>query len=184
MQNFWKTVWYTLTHITFKGRSSRKDYLYWFLFNILFSVCVFLLVSLPAKMIQPHIQELSIGGQLTATVYFLAASVVTIIVSIWKFIADIAIYVRRFHDFEKSAWWPLLWYWLIAFVVTFILGIGLSIAYVVIAHAGREASHQVSTLIVQALMLINTIVYVAISLFKKGTVGENKYGLPSELNRD
>lgn len=182
MQNFWKTVWYTLTHITFKGRTSRKDYLYWFLFNILFSVCVLLLVSLPARMIRPHIPELSIGGQLMATVYFLAASVVTLIVSIWKFIADITISVRRFHDFGKSAWWPLLWYWLIAFVVTLILGIGLSVAYVLIAHAGREP--QVSTLIVQVLMLLNTIVYVAISLFKKGDVGENKYGLPSELNRD
>ncbi len=184
MQNFWKTVWYTLTHITFKGRSSRKDFLYWFFFNILFSLCVFLLVSMPAKMIQPHIPELSVIAQLSATIYFLAASVITLIVSVWKFLADICIYVRRFHDFGKSAWWPLFFYWIIALAITIILGVAISIAVCVISNLGKEASHQVSLLIVQILTLINAVVYVSISLFKKGDVCENKYGLPSELNKD
>lgn len=184
MQNFWKTVWYTLTHITFKGRTSRKDYLYWFLFNILFSVCVLLLVSLPARLVQPHIQELSFIGQLTAMLYFLGASIVTLIISIWKFIADITIYVRRFHDFGKSAWWPLFLYWVIALVITIILGTLLAIGYCLLFHIGKEGSHLVSSIIVQILMILNTIVYVSISLFKKGDLGENKYGFPSELNKD
>lgn len=184
MQNFWNTVWFTLSHVTFKGRTSRKDYLYWFLFNILFSVCVFLLVSLPAKMVQPHIPELSFSGQLTATLYFLGASIVTLIVSMWKFVAEIALYVRRFHDFGKSAWWALLWYWLISFAIVIVLSVTIVIICSSCGIGSKNLVISIAVVSSQILILISLLYYLYLCLFKKGDVGENKYGLPSELNKD
>lgn len=182
MTNFWKTVWYTLTHITFKGRSSRKDYLCWFLFHILFVVFLSLFISLPAKMLQPHIQDLSVFGQLTASLYFLGASVVAIIVSIWKFFADVAILVRRFHDFGKSAWWALFWYWVISIIVTVVLGVIIVVSYIMITHGFKDSTHSLSALVAQILMTISSLIYVCICLFKHGNESVNKYGEPSDLN--
>lgn len=184
MQNFWKTVWYMLTHITFKGRASRKDYLYWFLFHILLCVCLYLFVSLPAKMLQPYIQDLSAVGQLTVSLYFLGAAVVALIISIWKFFADVAILVRRFHDFGKSAWWALLWYWVISIIITVVLCIIIVVSYIMITQGLQDSDHSLSAIVAQILMTISSLIYICICLFKNGDVGENKYGLPSELNKD
>lgn len=119
MKNFWKTVWFNLTHITFKGRTSRKEYLYWFLFHIAFSFAILLLISFPAKILAPHSQELSTTAMLMAMIYFLGVSLVVLVISIWKFVADVTVIVRRFQILAKVLgllflyigvlrWWSLL----------------------------------------------------------------------------
>ena len=179
MQNFWQSVWFNLTHITFKGRTSKKEYLYWFLFHILFSFVTFLFVTLPANFLKPHIQDLSTTAQLTLILYFLASAIIILGLGIWKFLADITVSVRRFHDFGKSAWFPLFWFWVITIAVVVLVSAGVTI---ICAGIGLEKTSAIgiSTISGQVVVLIFTLLYLCICLFKKGDVGENEYGLPKE----
>ncbi len=181
MKKFWQSVWFNLTHITFKGRTSRKEYLYWFLFHIAFSFAILLLISLPAKILAPHSQELSTTAMLMAMIYFLGVSLVVLVISIWKFVADVTVIVRRFHDFGTSAWIAFPVYWCVAMVVAFIAGIGFPILYSMVAQLDKQAFKLLGTSTVNIVILFFSIVLVAICIFKKGDEGENKYGLPSEL---
>lgn len=181
MQKFWQSVWFDLTHITFKGRASKKEYLYWFLFNVLYALVTWLLISLPAFLIKPHLQELSTAAQLTLTVYFFASILISVGFGIWKALADLTILGRRFHDFGKSAWFALFWYWAIAIIVLVLVSIGITILCASVLHLEKSVALVVSTTFGQVVMFIFWLCYVCICLFKKGDVGENKYGLPSEI---
>ena len=179
MQKFWTNIWYDLTHITFKGRASKKEYLYWFLFHILFSLVFFLFVSLPANILKPQIQNLSTTAQLMLIIYFFASIIIAFVLGIWKFLADITISVRRFHDFGKSAWVPLFWFWVIAIAVVVIVSVAVTI---ISAGIGLDKASviKMSAISGQVTTLIFSLCYLYLCIFKKGDDGENKYGLPSE----
>ena len=171
MKNFWKTVWFNLTHITFKGRTSRKEYLYWFLFHIAFSFAILLLISFPAKILAPHSQELSTTAMLMAMIYFLGVSLVVLVISIWKFVADVTVIVRRFHDFGKSAWWSLGKYWAKA--------IG-SVVLTYFIFAIIPGCPTIGLFVVFLMCIIFCLYYFGLALFKKGDEDENIFGLPPE----
>lgn len=181
MQKFWQSVWFNLTHITFKGRTSKKEYLYWFLFGLLVSFIFWLFISVPASYLKPRAEQLSTVASISATLYLGGASIIAIVFSIWKALADITIIVRRFHDFGKSAWIAFPVYWCVAMVVAFIAGIGFPILYSMVAQLDKQAFKLLGTSTVNIVILFFSIVLVAICIFKKGDEGENKYGLPSEL---
>ncbi len=71
----------------FKGRASRAEYWYFFLFNILISWGSVLIVS----MISPT-----------------AASVINLVIGLGLLIPGIAVSVRRMHDVNKSGWFILI----------------------------------------------------------------------------
>lgn len=180
MQKFWQSVWFDLTHITFKGRASKKEYLYWFLFNILFTLAIWLFVSLPASMLTPLFPKLSTAVQLTLTVYFFASILISVGFGIWKALADLTVVGRRFHDFGKSAWFALFWYWLIALVVVIFVSIGTTVLCAGVLHLGKSVASVISITFGQVVMFIFWLYYVYLCLFKKGDEGENQYGLPKE----
>lgn len=183
MQNFWKSVWFNLTHITFKGRTSSKEYQKWFLFGLLTALLFWLFLSLPAKLIQPQIENISALGQITATIYFLGGSIIAIIFSIWKTLADISIIVRRFHDFGKNAWYSLILFWLITILISILVSVIAVLVTGGALHMEKSLSVIISTLIGQFVVFIGFLYFLYLCLIKKGDEGENKYGLPEDFQQ-
>lgn len=183
MQRFWQSIWFNLTHITFKGRTSKKEYLYWFLFGFLVSILIWLFISLPAIIIRPHISDISASGQIAATIYFFSAGLFVIIFSIWKSLADITMIVRRFHDFGKSAWFSLLFYWLITTLISISVAVIAVFVTGGLLHIEKTQSVAISSILGQMVFIISSLYFLFLLLFKKGVDKENKYGLPSELQK-
>lgn len=180
MQNILRFGWFILSNITIEGRISRKEFWNWFLFSTLVSIALFLLFQLPASIFNAlgkHSDIVSLIG----TIYLSIISFAQIIFSLWKSIADVTVSIRRFHDFGKSAWIAFPVYWCVAMVVAFIAGIGFPILYSMVAQLDKQAFKLLGTSTVNIVILFFSIVLVAICIFKKGDEGENKYGLPSEL---
>lgn len=69
----------------FNGRARRKEYWYFFLFNVIIGVAI-------------SIVEITLGiSAILSTIYSLAV-----------FIPSIAVSIRRLHDTNRSGWWLLL----------------------------------------------------------------------------
>lgn len=171
MQKFWQSVWFNLTHITFKGRTSKKEYLYWFLFGLLVSFIFWLFISVPASYLKPRAEQLSTVASISATLYLGGASIIAIVFSIWKALADITIIVRRFHDLGKSAWWSLLGYWVMASVI---------LVLTVVIFAIIPGCSTIGLFVVFLMCIIFCLYYLGLALFKKGDEDENIFGLPPE----
>ena len=174
MEKFSQTIWFNLTHITFKGRTSRKDFFQWFLFGLLVSIICYVFVLLPEHYLKPRIEQFSTVSAIFATFYLMFSSTIMQIFLIWKFLADISIIVRRFHDIGKSAWWSLFVYWIKAIASVFL------VSFIFLIIPGCPT---IGLLVVILMWLIYCFYYLGISLFKKGDEGENEYGLPSEFQQ-
>ena len=81
----------------FRGRASRAEYWYWFLFTVLLGVGLSLVL------------EYSFVGDFVAGILGegLQESLPTL-VGIILFLPSLAVSARRLHDTNKSAWWLLL----------------------------------------------------------------------------
>ena len=90
---------------------------------------------------------------------------------LWKFLADISIIVRRFHDFGKSAWWSLGKYWAKA--------IG-SVVLTYFIFAIIPGCPTIGLFVVFLMCIIFCLYYLGLALFKKGDEDENIFGLPPE----
>ena len=77
--------------VTFRGRARRKEYWYFFLFNIVFSISL----SLLDGMLGLYDTSESIG-------------VLSGIYSILMILPGLSVTVRRLHDTDRSGWWALL----------------------------------------------------------------------------
>ncbi len=81
-------------YAVFNGRSRRKEYWLFFLFNILISIVLSILDRITGNF------NAQIGMGLLGGIYFLAI-----------LIPGIAVTIRRLHDTGRSGWW-----WLIALI--------------------------------------------------------------------
>lgn len=70
--------------LVLSGRSSRSEYWYWILFMVLVAVILSFL-------------GLSTGG-----------SFLGMVASLFFFLANLSVSVRRLHDLNKSGWWVLI----------------------------------------------------------------------------
>ncbi len=78
-------------YAVFSGRSRRKEYWYFVLFNLIISILLAIVDSVLGTFI-PQIGMGIIGG-----LYALAV-----------FIPSIAVSIRRLHDRDRSGWWLLI----------------------------------------------------------------------------
>ena len=78
-------------YAVFGGRSRRKEYWYFFLFNILISIVLMIIDGLTGTL------SLEAGMGLLGGIYALAV-----------LIPGIAVTVRRLHDTNHSGWWLLI----------------------------------------------------------------------------
>src|SRR5688572_11436958 len=78
-------------YAVFKGRSRRKEYWFFVLFQILFGIVAML-----------------IDGMLGSTIGFLPYGYVYLLYTLATFIPAFAVLVRRLHDTGRSGWWLLI----------------------------------------------------------------------------
>ena len=78
-------------YAVFNGRARRKEYWYFFLFNIIISIVLAVIDGVTGSL-SPEA-----GMGLLGTIYTLAVLV-----------PGIAVSVRRLHDTERSGWWLLI----------------------------------------------------------------------------
>jgi uncharacterized membrane protein YhaH (DUF805 family) len=71
-------------YFNFRDRSSRSEYWYWFLFNVIVSVVAAIVDS-------------QLNGQIVSSIFQLATTIPTL-----------AVGVRRLHDIDHSGWWILI----------------------------------------------------------------------------
>lgn len=97
-------------YATFTGRSSRRDYWMYVLFNFIFSI---------AASILDEFLDLKIGSGLNAS------GIISTLYSLFVLIPGLAISIRRLHDINKSGWWILInlipiigWIWYFVLTVT------------------------------------------------------------------
>jgi len=87
--------WYLLVlkkYAVFSGRARRKEYWYFFLFNLLITIVLLVIDDMAGTLIA----EGGIG--LLSSIYGLAV-----------LIPFFAVAVRRLHDTDRSGWWLLIW---------------------------------------------------------------------------
>jgi len=86
--NFWEAINSAFkNYATFKGRASRSEFWYFFLFSILISL---------------------IAQQLDFALHQNESGAISGIVTIILLVPGIALQVRRLHDIGKSGWWFFL----------------------------------------------------------------------------
>lgn len=91
---FGQSIQYVLGNLTnFTGRAGRSEFWWWFLFVII--------VEMAANVID------SVIGTNSNALFF-GWGIVTIIVGIVLFLANISVGCRRLHDTGRSGWWQLL----------------------------------------------------------------------------
>ena len=78
-------------YVVFNGRARRKEYWYFFLFNIIISIVLAVIDSVTGSF------STDAGMGLLGGIYTLAI-----------LIPSIAVSVRRLHDTDRSGWWLLI----------------------------------------------------------------------------
>lgn len=141
--------WYLLVfqkYATFTGRSRRKEYWMFFLFNIIFSILFAILdLIFDLKLINNSISNTGILGGVYSLVTFLPS---------------LSVAVRRLHDINKSGWYLLL---PVAPYILIILGVVLKGATIILSIIG-------------GLTVLGLAILLIVWLATEGTSGENQYG--------
>ena len=117
----------TTKYATFSGRASRKEYWGFVLFYI--SLFFFIVI---ADTIGGGFER-DATGDLLMSVW---AAVIIVILSILLFIPSLAVYVRRLHDTDHSAWWLF---------IGFIPIIGLIVLLYFLIIKGTEGTNRFGT---------------------------------------
>lgn len=99
---------------TFKGRATRKDFIYFTLGNIFLSILITVAASLPAVILVP-----TVNSKLLTVALVVIISIILVLWHIIMLVLNICITVRRFHDFNANGWWIAAQY-LIIFVLAVI----------------------------------------------------------------
>jgi uncharacterized membrane protein YhaH (DUF805 family) len=129
-----------LKYATFRGRASRAEYWWWALFSAL--------VQLVLVFLKP----------------------LNIVASITLFLPYLAVAIRRLHDTDRSGW-----YWLVPFPL-----MALELISLLFDHMAVQA-HDDQGVIFWTLMLIMGLLMNVIPIIwycQKGTAGPNRYGPP------
>jgi uncharacterized membrane protein YhaH (DUF805 family) len=139
-------------YVDFNGRARRSEY-WWF---VLFTVLVGIAAGILDAILWPGIRGADEGP--------LAA-----LSSLALLLPSLAVFVRRLHDFDRTAWWALFFYG--ALIATaFSAGIGIA--------AGATA-----VTLVSVLLLLGICVWAIVWMAMPGTSGPNRFG-PDPLDRD
>lgn len=92
--SFGQSVSHVLSNLTnFRGRASRSEFWWWYVFTIIVSVLAWVIEGL-------------LGDRANGTF----AGAITFVVGFVLFLATLAVAVRRLHDTGRSGWWVLLYF--------------------------------------------------------------------------
>lgn len=159
-KGFWE--WYMTSWkktFSYAGRASRTEFFTFYLVNFFIS---FVLGFLSASLFPPELPSYIIK-----TPFYVFAIAV--------FLPSLAVYVRRFHDMGKSAWYAFTPYWLFA-GLTVLVTIGAAV------YSYLTTPSAVATLLVSGLFTLVTVIFLLsfltwfVFLFLKGDPIPNQYG--------
>lgn len=111
--NFWEYIKKSLMSITFKGRSTRKEYLIFKVFQFIFGLLTFIFLFIPifllgykAAIVTNTVKDLPDMpiDMIPLGIYCVISFLFFIPLSIWIGIANLCVSVRRLHDFNYSGW--------------------------------------------------------------------------------
>ena len=149
----------------FSGRSRRKEYWMWILFQILLYLAFWILVAMVGG------SALMAGGDPTAAMA--AGGAVMVIFGLYMLIwlafliPGIAVTVRRLHDTNRTGWWilaPLAGY-LIMFMGT-----------AMVASSPENPGFGGVLMMVGGLIALALAITLLVFMLLEGTRGPNKYG--------
>ncbi len=149
--------WFLLAlqkYAQFSGRSRRKEYWMFFLFNFLISIVAGALDEIF------HLSFWASNGALNS------------LASLALFIPNLSVTVRRLHDTGKSGWFMLLW--LVPFLL---LGFGVAMMY-------SMNNFNTTFIYSAVIILLGIGVWMVVILATDGTPGRNKYGLNPKEGED
>lgn len=89
----------------FKGRSSRSEFWWFYLFAFIAGIILMLPIMGPYMRM---VNDIAAGGQPDPSGVFGIMALPYAIFVLVNFIPGIALVVRRLHDLDKSGWWYLL----------------------------------------------------------------------------
>ncbi len=156
----------------FSGRSRRKEYWMFFLFNILVGIgfaVVSVIVGGSATAVDDPTAGVAAGG---------ARGIITILnllFSLAMLIPSIAVGVRRLHDTDRSGWW------LLAPLGPYLIGIVAMVAggFSILGSGGSPTAGLGAAMAVGGLfLLVGLIAAIALIVFFciEGTRGPNRFG--------
>ena len=147
---------------TFSGRARRAEYWYWYLFSVL--------VSLPLQILLEVVPE-------DSWALMLVVALVSLGWVLFDAIATFAVSIRRLHDIGRSGWW---------YGVSVIYGIIWAVVMVIwmfsvlwVTSADSLSSSLIPWLVVALITYIPFLAYSIVLLVwycKDSTPGPNKYG--------
>ena len=140
--------------VKLKGRATRKDYIYFFIGNIFFSIFISAATMVPASIIIPLAKS-----EILSTALAILIGIICVVWSLTLITLNICINVRRFHDFNASGWW-------IGGQFIFIFIVGFLFALIGI----KGLTELLSTLL--------GIIYFLVCVFVPSNKEANKYGEP------
>ncbi len=162
----------------FSGRSRRKEYWMFFLFNVLVGLgfLVLMLIFGGAALFAA-----GTGGDNTNPAALMAAGgavgiiyLINVLFSLAMLIPSIAVGVRRLHDTDRRGWW------LLAPLAPYVLMIVLSIGMVGIAASGSAnetaATSAVVLVGISGLAVLVLGVMLLVFMCLEGTRGPNRFG--------
>ena len=175
-KNYWQNIWKTLTRISIKGRSTKQEVVRFFVFRLLLVVLSFLLLQLPSVFIsQKAGAAMPLEQSLPILLYLLCFGGLFFIISLWSTIAEIALNVRRFHDFNKSGWLVLL-YWILVLITGIVIAVFILVFIGIAYDMQKETIKSFSPIVSNIIAYGAYIILTCICMFIKGTDGPNKYG--------
>ena len=150
---------------TFTGRARRSEYWYWYLFSVI--------VSIPLSIILEIIPEDA----------WALAFIVALVSLGWNFfnmIATLAVTIRRLHDTGRSGWWyggsvigAFVW---AMFVVAGIVALSVSVVDSTSASMMEALTPFLVVLLVTYIPLLAYSIVLLVWLCQDSTPGPNKYG--------
>jgi len=146
-----------LTHYAdFSGRARRREYWYFVLFNIIFSIAWAFLIALAIAIANNGFYDFE---------FILTSSIEARSYQIMILLPVLALIVRRLHDIGKSGWMALIL--LIPIIATFV---------------SRDFIEESEWMIPIAIAVLVGVFWMLALMLTNGQHGENKYGLDPKLS--
>lgn len=154
-------------YASFKGRATRAEYWWFYLFTVIISFPLSILAEFAAA-------AATVANPSPALVLLIG---INTCFALGTFLPSLAVTVRRLHDVGRSGWWlvlvPALYVGLL-----FVMGVAISLS---IAHGNRVALYTLSALgIILCVSLLVLVVLLCVCLLSDSRRGSNPYGPSSK----
>ena len=152
-----------MTHLTFDGRASRKEFIFYKIFRFVLAILIMAAVFIPLLALIFALKgavNIPSWSMFALVIFLMIAFVVCGGLGMWLLATDACVSIRRLHDFGYNAW-----FYLIFIVITYV----------------SQAIFMDRPLIVSSLCAFFILFEFCIGAFVKGSENANEYGEKSSF---